>query len=158
MVEATKSISRGDYAVRVAEEGTGDIAELLHSFNRMTAELGSTELMRNDFINTFSHEFKTPIVSIRGFARRLRRGGLTEQQQNEYLDFIVEESQRLADLASSVLLLSKYESQKLVGEQTDYDLDEQIRTCVLRLESQWSAKDLVFELDLPGCPTGATPR
>ena len=60
MVEATKSISRGDYAVRVAEEGTGDIAELLHSFNRMTAELGSTELMRNDFINTFSHEFKTP--------------------------------------------------------------------------------------------------
>ena len=56
----------------------------------------------------------------------------------------MEESQRLADLASSVLLLSKYESQKLVGEQTDYDLDEQIRTCVLRLESQWSAKDLVF--------------
>ena len=152
MVEATKSISRGDYAVRVAEEGTGDIAELLHSFNRMTAELGSTELMRNDFINTFSHEFKTPIVSIRGFARRLRRGGLTEQQQNEYLDFIVEESQRLADLASSVLLLSKYESQKLVGEQTDYALDEQIRTCVLRLESQWSAKDLVFELDLPRLP------
>lgn len=64
----------------------------------------------------------------------------------------MEESQRLADLASSVLLLSKYESQKLVGEQTDYDLDEQIRTCVLRLESQWSAKDLVFELDLPRLP------
>ena len=83
MVEATKSISRGDYAVRVAEEGTGDIAELLHSFNRMTAELGSTELMRNDFINTFSHEFKTPIVSIRGFARRLRRGGPTAQHPDE---------------------------------------------------------------------------
>lgn len=152
MLEATKSISRGDYSVRVAEEGTGDIAELLHSFNQMTAELGSTEMMRNDFINTFSHEFKTPIVSIRGFARRLRHGGLTEQQRNDYLDFIAEESQRLSKLASNVLLISRYENQKLVGEQTEYDLDEQIRTCVLRMESQWSDKDLVFELDLPRLP------
>ena len=152
MVEATKSISRGDYTVRVAETGSGDIAELLHSFNRMTAELGSTELMRNDFINTFSHEFKTPIVSIRGFARRLRRGGLTRRQQDEYLNFIDEESDRLSRLASNVLLLSRYETQKLVGDQTDYDLDEQIRTCVLRLESQWSARGLIFELDLPRLP------
>lgn len=152
MVEATKSISRGDYSVRVEESGSGDIAELLHSFNRMTAELGSTEMMRNDFINTFSHEFKTPIVSIRGFARRLRRGGLTPQQRADYLDFIAEESERLSHLASNVLLLSRYETQKLVGEQTDYDLDEQIRTCVLRLESQWAPRHLIFELDLPRLP------
>ena len=122
MLEATKSISRGDYSVRVEEGGSGDVAELLRSFNRMTAELGSTEMMRNDFINTFSHEFKTPIVSIRGFARRLRKGGLTETQQNEYLDFIAEESERLSHLASNVLLISRYETEKLVGEQTDYDL------------------------------------
>ena len=152
MVEATKSISRGDYTVRVQEGGSGDIAELLRSFNRMTAELGSTGMMRNDFINTFSHEFKTPIVSIRGFARRLRRGGLTPEQQNEYLDFIAEESERLSKLASNVLLISRYENQKLVGEQTDYDLDEQIRTCVLRLASQWPPRGLIFELDLPHLP------
>lgn len=152
MVEATKSISRGDYTVRVEENGTGDMGELLHSFNQMTAELGSTEMMRNDFINTFSHEFKTPIGSIRGFARRLRRGGLKPQQQKEYLDFIAEESERLSHLASNVLLISRYETQKLVGEQTDYDLDEQIRTCVLRLESQWAPRHLIFELDLPPLP------
>lgn len=152
MVEATKSISRGDYSVRVEENGSGDIAELLRSFNRMTAELGSTEMMRNDFINIFSHEFKTPIVSIRGFARRLRRGGLTPEQQNEYLDFIAEESERLSKLASNVLLISRYENQKLVAEQTDYDLDEQIRTSILRLESQWSPRGLIFELDLPRLP------
>lgn len=152
MVEATKSISRGDYSVRVEETGSGDIAELLRSFNRMTAELGSTEMMRNDFINIFSHEFKTPIVSIRGFARRLRRGGLTREQQAEYLDFIVEESEWLSKLASNVLLISRYENQKLVAEQTDYDLDEQIRTSVLRLESQWAPRGLIFELDLPRLP------
>lgn len=152
MLEATKSISRGDFTVRVAEEGEDDMRELLHSFNQMTAELGSTELMRNDFINTFSREFKTPIVSIRGFARRLRSGNLTRQQQEEYLQFIAEESERLSNLSSSVLLIAKYENQKLITEQTDYDLDEQIRTCILRLESQWSAKNLLFDLDMPQLP------
>lgn len=152
MLEATKAISRGDYSVRVSEEGEGDLGELLHSFNQMTAELGSTELMRNDFINTFSHEFKTPIVSIRGFARRLRSGNLTEQQREEYLQFIAEESERLSNLSSSVLLIAKYENQNLVTEQGSYDLDEQIRTCILRLESQWSAKNILFDLDLPRLP------
>lgn len=86
MVEATKSISRGDFSVRVSEEWEGAMGELLHSFNQMTAELGSTELMRNDFINIFSHEFKTPIVSIRGFARRLRSGNLTQEHLRHIFD------------------------------------------------------------------------
>ena len=152
MMQATKSISKGDYSVRVEESGEGDICELLHSFNQMTAELGSTELMRNDFINTFSHEFKTPIVSIRGFAKRLRNENLSPEKREKYLEYIAEESERLSDLASSVLLIARYENQKLVTEQAQYDLDEQIRSCVLRMESVWSAKDLTFEIDLPKLP------
>ncbi|MGN1016177.1 MAG: ATP-binding protein [Faecousia sp.] len=158
MLEATKSISKGDYSVRVPEEGEGDLGELLRSFNQMTAELGSTELMRNDFINTFSHEFKTPIVSIRGFARRLRSGNLTQRQREEYLQFIAEESERLSNLSSSVLLIAKYENQNLVTEQTSYDLDEQIRTCILRLEGQWSAKKILFDLDMPRLPYRSNPE
>lgn len=152
MMKATKSISKGDYSVRVEESGEGDIYELLHSFNQMTAELGSTEMMRNDFINTFSHEFKTPIVSIRGFAKRLRNENLSPEKQKRYLEYIAEESERLSDLASSVLLIARYENQKLVTEQAEYDLDEQIRGCVLRMEALWSAKNLTFEMDLPQLP------
>lgn len=152
MMKATKSISKGDYSVRVEEAGEGDICELLHSFNQMTAELGSTEMMRNDFINTFSHEFKTPIVSIRGFAKRLRNENLPPEKQKKYLEYIAEESERLSDLASSVLLIARYENQKLVAEQSEYDLDEQIRSCVLRMETLWIAKGLTFEMDLPKLP------
>lgn len=149
MVEATKSISQGDFSVRVEENAEGDIGKLLRSFNRMTSELENTELMRNDFINVFSHEFKTPIVSIRGFAKRLRSGKLTEQQKEEYLEFIVSESERLSGLANNVLLITKYENQSFVGQQTVYDLDEQIRTCVLRMENLWSARGLQFDIDMP---------
>lgn len=149
MIDATKAISKGDYSIRVSEMGEGDIHKLLHSFNQMTAELGSTELMRNDFINTFSHEFKTPIVSIRGFAKRLRQGNLSQAKQNEYLDYIVSESQRLSDLSNNILLLSKYENQQLIGDQADYDLGEEIRRCVLVLEKQWEAKEINFDLNIP---------
>ena len=157
MVEATKSISKGDFSVRVSEEWEGDIGELLHSFNQMTAELGSTELMRNDFINIFSHEFKTPIVSIRGFAWRLRSGNLT-QQREEYLQFIAEESERLSRLANSVLLIAKYENQTLIADQTEYDLDEQIRPA----SSGWKASGRSAISSLmwicPSCRTGAMQR
>ena len=149
MVQATKSISKGDYSVRVEESGAWDVYDLLHSFNQMTAELGSTEMMRNDFINTFSHEFKTPIVSIRGFAKRLKNENLSPEKRKEYLEYIAEESEQLSNLASSVLLIARYDNQKLVAERSEYDLDEQIRNCVLRMETVWSAKNITFEVDLP---------
>ena len=58
----------------------------------------------------------------------------------------------IRDRTSSVLLIARYENQKLVAEQSEYDLDEQIRSCVLRLEALWSAKDITFEMDLPKLP------
>ena len=84
LISATRSVSKGDFSVRV-EVGTSvdEIDELQRSFNEMAAELGSIELFREDFINNFSHEFKTPIVSIRGFARQLQREDITEEQRRE---------------------------------------------------------------------------
>jgi len=149
MIQAMKAISKGNYQVHVEEEGEGEIVQLLHSFNQMAAELESTELMRRDFINNFSHEFKTPIVSIRGFAKRLCQDTLTQRQRKEYLDYIVRESERLADLSSNILLLSRYENQQIITDQKPYELDEQLRRCVLLLESQWSAKHLELDIDLP---------
>ncbi len=62
------------------------------------------EMLRSDFVNNFSHEFKTPIVSVRGFAKKnLKRDDLTEEERNEYLDTIITESERLAELSTNVL-------------------------------------------------------
>ena len=108
LVHAMQAVSKGDFSVRVdAEDVPGDMGELASSFNDMATELGGLELFRKDFINNFSHEFKTPIVSIRGFAKQLERDDLTDEQRREYLDIIVSESDRLANMASNVLLLSK---------------------------------------------------
>ena len=148
LIRATKEIGEGHFDIRVQEEKQGlyhmvpELQELLHNFNEMAEELRGIELFRNDFINNFSHEFKTPIISIRGFAHELRQEGLTEEQRTEYARIIEEESDRLARLSFNVLTLSKLENQQIVTGQTDFYLDEQIRQCILTLESDWTEKEL----------------
>ena len=81
-------------------------------------------MLRSDFINNFSHEFKTPIVSIAGFAKLLRRGNLTDEQKEEYLEVIEEESLRLSAMANNVLNLTRVENQTILTEVTRFNLSE----------------------------------
>ncbi len=144
-------LASGDFGVRLDFKGPFGkhpaVRELCDSFNTMAQELGTTEMLRSDFINNFSHEFKTPIVSITGFAKLLKRGNLTEAQQQEYLDIIEKESLRLTDLATNMLNLTKYENQAILTDVTEFNLSEQIRSCILTLEGKWARKDIDFNLD-----------
>ena len=147
--EAMKRVSRGDFSIRLDEnEAVGEIRELIVSYNNMVEELNGIELFRTDFINNFSHEFKTPIVSIRGFARQLERDDLSDAQRKEYARIIAAESERLANMSANILLLTKLENQQIITDQSVYSLDEQLRGCILTLEKQWEDKNLDLRLDL----------
>lgn len=148
VINAMGKVSEGDFSVRVEEDDDSELGALTHSFNNMAKELGSIEMFRKDFINNFSHEFKTPIVSIRGFAKQLEREDLTPEQRREYTKIIVSESERLANMSSNVLLLTKLENQQIVTDKVEYALDEQIRSAILLLEKQWSTKEIELNLNL----------
>ena len=150
MINATEEVSRGNYKVQLKQtfDPDSDFGRLQSSFNQMTRELDGVEVLRNDFINNFSHEFKTPIVSIRGFAHQLQAGGLSEKEQQEYIAIIAAESDRLTNMATSILLLSKLENQQIVTDQAEFYLDEQIRTCWVLLERQWAAKNIELDIRL----------
>lgn len=149
LLAATRAVAEGDFSVRVpARKNPRDLAECIRSFNKMTAELGRLELLQTDFVNTFSHEFKTPIISIRGFARLLQSERLTPAQRREYTDTIIRESERLAAMSTNVLLLSRYENTGIVTEKTRYPLDEQIRRCIALQERAWLEKDIDIEGEL----------
>ena len=126
----------------------GEIDELIESYNKMAQELGGIEMFRENFINSFSHEFKTPIVSIQGFAKQLKKENLSEEKKQEYIDIIISESKRLTNLSSNILMLSKLENQQIITDKTSFSLDEQIRNCILLLEKQWTAKDISFDIDM----------
>ena len=147
-----REISKGNYKARVKEKDSkGKISEfgdLEHSFNQMATELDGIEIFRKDFIDNFSHEFKTPIVLIRGFAKQMQSQNITEEQKKEYLDIIVSESERLANMSTNILLLSKLENQQIVSDKTEFYLDEQIRGSIILLEEAWSDKNIELEFDL----------
>ncbi|MEK4971595.1 HAMP domain-containing sensor histidine kinase [Niallia sp. FSL R7-0648] len=148
VIDATHKVASGDFSVQVNIKGIGELEELSHSFNKMTQELSGIETLRSDFVNNFSHEFKTPIVSLRGFAKLLKENNLTEEERQEYLDIIITESERLAALSTNVLILSKYENLEIITEKTPFRLDEQIRKTIVLMEPKWSAKDIVIDVEL----------
>ena len=144
-------LTKGDYKTRLKTmpfiPNHPTILEVTESFNKLAEELENTEMLRSDFINNFSHEFKTPIVSIAGFAKLLKRGTLTEQQKMEYIDIIEEESLRLSTMATNVLNMTKIENQTILTDITTFNLSEQIRDCFLLLEGKWVKKEIDFNID-----------
>ena len=147
--KAMHRVEKGDFSQRLEITGfNGEIDELIESYNKMAQELGGIEMFRENFINSFSHEFKTPIVSIQGFAKQLKKENLSEEKKQEYIDIIISESKRLTNLSSNILMLSKLENQQIITDKTSFSLDEQIRNCILLLEKQWTAKDISFDIDM----------
>ena len=144
-------LAEGDFHTRVKarflQSKHPGLLALTQSFNKMAEQLESTEMLRSDFVNNFSHEFKTPIVSIAGFAKLLRRDDLPEAEREEYLAIIEEESMRLSYMATNVLNLTKIENQSILSDTAEYNVSEQLRASVLLLEEEWTRRDLELEMD-----------
>ncbi|MPM53346.1 Adaptive-response sensory-kinase SasA [bioreactor metagenome] len=148
---AMKKLASGDFSVRIELSNhfaAYEFDELTASFNLMAEQLGSVEMLRSDFVNNFSHEFKTPIVSVKGFAKVLKKDELSLAERNEYLDIIINEADRLATLSRNVLSLSKIENQTIITDNNWYDLTEQLRCAILLLENKWQLKHLDLDINL----------
>ena len=146
LTNATEKIAKGDFDIDIRSNRTDEIGTLIHSFNTMASELGSIEMLRNDFISDISHEFKTPLTSIEGYTKLLKI--CDEEEKEEYIDIITEETRRLSILAGSILTLNKIENENIPNAVEVFSMDEQIRKAIVLLENEWLEKDIQFEIDL----------
>ena len=147
LIYALNSLAAGNYDTRLSMNVPKVGKDLEESFNILAEELQNTEMLRSDFVNNFSHEFKTPLVSIKGFARLLQKGSLPEEKKKEYIDIISAESSRLADMATKVLDLTKLENQNILTDVSEYNVSEQLRESILLLERKWLEKELEISAD-----------
>lgn len=152
---ALAELARGNFDFRL-EHPRGQVRlretdEFVESFNTAARELAGTEMMRESFISDFSHEFRTPINSLCGFAQLLREDDLTPEERAEYLDIIIEESQRLAGLSERVLALSKIEHVEILPEVERVDVAEQLRRAVVMLEPKWSRRGVRVDVSADPC-------
>ncbi|MEA4854699.1 MAG: HAMP domain-containing sensor histidine kinase [Christensenella sp.] len=148
LTKATKEVAKGNFNISVEYDAQDEIGQLTQNFNLMTKELRNMEFLRKDFISNVSHEFKTPIASIQGFAQLLKTKDLTTEEFNEYTDIIIDESARLSRLSSNILRLSRLENQSIPSQNTTFSLDEQIRKTIVLLENEWNQKNLELDIEL----------
>lgn len=146
LTDATEKVVTGDFDIKLTSNRKDEIGTLISSFNMMANELKSIEILRNDFISDVSHEFKTPLTSIEGYTKLLKE--CDEEERDEYIDIITEETSRLSKLATNILTLNKIESDSITIFKEEFSLDEQIRRAILLLENQWSEKEIQLEIDL----------
>jgi len=149
MSRAMTNVSKGDFNVHLKYKGKiGELAEMCCNFNSMVQELGHIETLRSDFVTSVSHEFKTPLASIEGYATILQNPDLTTGEVQEYAQKISESTKQLTKLSSNILMISNLENKEIVTEKTAFRLDEQIRQAVLILEPLWDSKKINLNIDL----------
>ncbi len=152
IIRATGLMAEGDFGIRLDVHRSGEAAGvedgIYENLNRLAEQLESTEILHENFVADFSHEFKTPIASINGYANLLLDESPTDEERATYLRTIAEESDRLTHLARSTLLLSRLDAQSVLAASETFPLDEQIRRSVLALQPQWAAKRIAFDVDL----------
>ncbi|HZK61132.1 MAG TPA: HAMP domain-containing sensor histidine kinase, partial [Anaerovoracaceae bacterium] len=116
---ATTHVAKGDFNVRLNYNGRVDeLREMAINFNTMVTELGSIETLKNDFVVTVSHEFKTPLASIEGYAKMLQNPDISPKESLEYTRTITKSTKQLNALASNILKISNLESQEIIRDMT----------------------------------------
>ena len=146
---ASKEVARGNFDVTVSDSSKmEEVQSTFRNFNAMVRELKSISTLSSDFIANVSHEFKTPLSVIEGYAMLLQDDRLTAQEREDYLNKILVNTCRLNTLVGNILMLSKMETKPLPEQYTRFRLDEQLRQVVAQLEPQWSAKGISFRVRL----------
>lgn len=144
----TKEVSKGNFDISIDYESADEIGYLASNFNTMIKELKNMEYLRKDFISNVSHEFKTPITSIQGFAELLKNNNISQEKREEYINIIIEESNRLSKLTTNMLRISRLDNQSIPNKQEEFALDEQIRKTILLLEDKWEEKEIELNINL----------
>ncbi|MGN0436790.1 MAG: ATP-binding protein [Wujia sp.] len=144
-----KKVAKGDFTVKLTDKSKiNELQEIYDSFELMVKELGATEILQTDFIANVSHEIKTPINAIEGYAMLLQDCQYTPDEQEEYINKILFNTKRLSELVGNVLLLSRIDNQAIQKKENTFRLDEQVRQSIMQLEAAWTDKDIEFDVEM----------
>ncbi len=152
IANAAVKITQGDFSARISPVNKMGVDEnfneIINCFNTMAEELKGVETLRTDFIANVSHEMKTPLSVMQNYGTLLQLPELEQEKRIEYAKGIAEGSRRLSDMMTNILRLNKLEKQQIFSSSAEYDLGEQLCTCLLNYENVWEEKNIEPETDI----------
>ena len=154
MAEAARKFGQGEFDVRVTgyEDRGDEISDLAEAFNSMANSLEKVESQRSEFIANVSHELKTPMTTIAGFAEGILDGTIPPEREKESLEIVVSETRRLSRLVRRMLDLSRLNAlaESTVTAQETFDLTEVMSRVLISLETKITDRKLDVEVQMPG--------
>lgn len=148
--EAAKEVAKGDFTIRIPtyfNKPKSEMDYLAVNFNKMLVEISSLENMRNDFVADVSHEIKTPLSVVQGYADLLQKKDLSVEKRTEYTYRLSQAIESLSALVTNILKLNKIENQGIVQKES-FSLDEQLRCCILSFVDKIDEKAIELNVDL----------
>lgn len=137
-----------DYETPIDMHRADELGFLTDVMSSMAQELDSLEEDQRKFVSNISHDFRSPLTSIKGYAEAMADGTIPPELHEKYLNIIVFETERLEKLTQNLLDLNKYSSKGMYMDLTVFDINEQIRRTILTFEGRCQEKSLTFDLKL----------
>lgn len=148
ITDGSKEVATGNFNIEIPENGNDEVTELTRNFNKMTKALMKNEYLHKDFVSNVSHEFKTPLTSLQGYAELIKKNDISDEKRDEYIDIIISESKKLSYLSSNLLKLSELENTSFPSKKDVIYLDDQIRDALVLLQNEWELKNIDISLQL----------
>ena len=153
MAEAARKFGQGEFDIRVTgyEDRGDEVSDLAEAFNSMANSLEKVESQRSEFIANVSHELKTPMTTIAGFAEGILDGTIPPERERESLEIVVSETRRLSRLVRRMLDLSRLNAlaESTVTAQEAFDLTEVMSRVLISLETKITDRQLDVEVQMP---------
>lgn len=143
---ATKEVTDGNFDVAIPNKGRDQISRLTNNFNKMTQDLKANQHINKEFSRNFSHEMKTPLASIMGFAESIANSTNDERIVRE-ANIIIDEAKRLSDLSQAVLQLAQLDGTSIIAQNDKFSPSSQIRNILVSMQQHWESKELEFNIE-----------
>lgn len=150
MTKTAKQYAKGDFSQRIDVHTNDEIGYLANTLNYMATELDTLEEDQRKFVSNVSHDFRSPLTSIKGYVEAMLDGTIPVEMQEKYLNIILFETERLNKLTKSLIDLNQFGHHGIRLDIADFDINTMIRTTILTFEGKCSQKGVRFDLVLTG--------
>lgn len=148
ITEAAKQYASGNLDYEIPVNTQDEMGYLSASLNYMSSQLRDMEDYQKKFVANVSHDFRSPLTSIKGYVEAMADGTIPPEMQGRYLKIILFETERLTDLTKDLLTLNEFDTQNLLLDKTSFDLHEMIKTTAETFEGKCTNKRISIELIL----------
>ena len=150
ITKAAKEYAAGSFEQQIPVHSNDEIGYLTASFNYMANELNTLEDNQRKFVSNVSHDFRSPLTSIKGYIEAMLDGTIPVEMQEKYLNIILFETERLNKLTNSLLELNKFGTKGVILDISDFDINNMIKMTVQTFEGKCKEKRISFNLILTG--------